>query len=305
MSNNDVKINPPKEFDGNREDTLEFLTDCQNYITTLGTTKFDSDQKMIAWTLSFLKGGSAGPWKISFIEDHPTSYGSWQDFKDTFKKVFGTIDHEAKNRLTLMSLKQGSKSADEHIVTFRTLIARSGLTEDLTKTTLFQSSLNDALRNKIYSHTPLPATIEEWYTKASELDHQWQFSNSMNRNNNWRERKPSKDIKVRAVNLTFAERQRYIKENRCFRCDKVGHRANNPQFHPRNEVRPFNQGGSRPNNFQRGLGQQIRQTTTPQQDEPPQEKDAIQELVRKIQAMSSEDQGTVLEMFDDMESKDF
>lgn len=308
MADADIKINPPKEFDGNRDDTLEFLTDCDNYIKARGD-KLRDDEKKIAWALSYLKGGSAGPWKISFIEDNASNYGSWTDFKTLFKKVFGTIDHEAKNRLTLMNLKQGSTSADDHIVKFRTLLARSGLKEDLTKVTLFQTSLNDALRNKIYSHTPLPTTIDEWYAKASELDHQWQFSNSMNRNTNWRERKTSRDIKVRAVNLSFAERQKYIKEGRCFRCDKIGHRANNPQFHPRNEARPTNQNGQRSTNpFRTGLGQQIRQTTTApqQQEELPQGTSAIQELVRKIQEMSSDDQDTVLEMFEDMEQpKDF
>lgn len=308
---NDIKVNPPKEFDGNREDTLEFLTDCENYINTLGDKKFDTDQKKVAWTLSYLKGGSAGPWKISFIEANPSSYGTWKDFKELFKKVFGTIDHEAKNRLTLMNLQQGNTSADDHIVKFRTLIARSGLNDDLTQTTLFQKSLNDALRGKIYSHTPLPKDINEWYAKASELDHQWQFSNSMNRNNNWRDRdrRPSKDTKIRATNLTFEQRKNYIREGRCFRCDKIGHRANDQKFHPRNEARPTNPNGQRSNNpFQKGLGQQIRQTSSaPQQPEDlPQEKNAIQELLRKIQDMSTEDQDTVLEMFEDMEgSKDF
>lgn len=307
MSSNDVKINPPKEFDGNRDETLEFLTDCENFINTLGATKFDTDTKKIAWTLSYLKGGSAGPWKISFIEGHPTSYGTWDDFKKTFKDTFGTIDHEAKNRLALMNLKQGNTSADDHIVKFRTLLARSGIKENLAQTTLFQTSLNDALRAKIYSHDPLPTTIEEWYTKASTLDHQWQFANSMKNVGN-RSPRPTRDTKIRAVNLTFAERQKYIKEGRCFRCDKLGHRANNPQFHPRNEARPSGQGGPRPNTFQRGLGQQIRQTTTAprQEEELPQGREAIQELLRKIQDMSTEDQDTVLEMFGDMEnSQDF
>lgn len=304
MSNNDVKINPPKEFDGNRDDTLEFLTDCENFINTLGTAKFDTDTKKIAWTLSYLKGGSAGPWKISFIEGHPTGYGTWTEFKNKFKEVFGTIDHEAKNRLALMNLRQGNTSADDHIVKFRTLIARSGINDNVSQTTLFQTSLNDALRAKIYSHDPLPTTIEEWYNKASTLDHQWQFANSMKSGSSFRSSRPTRDTKVRAVNLNFAERQKYIKEGRCFRCDKIGHRANNPQFHPRNEARPFNQGGPRPNTFQRGLGQQIRQTTAaqPQEEEPPQEGTAIQELLRKIQNMNTEDQDTVLEMFSDMEN---
>lgn len=75
------------------------------------------------------------------------------------------------------------------------------------------------------------------------------------------------------------------------------------------EARPSNFNTQRPSNpFQRGLGQQICQTSTAQQQEEEdssQNGNAIQELVRKIQNMSSEDQKIVLDMFEEGEPQDF
>jgi hypothetical protein len=38
-------------------------------------------------------------------------------------------------------------------------------------------------------------------------------------------------------NLTSEQVKQYFEENRCFKCHKIGHRANDPQFHPESASR--------------------------------------------------------------------
>lgn len=202
-------------------------------------------------------------------------------------------------------------NATDYVTKFKILASQARIFGDNAKVMFFQKGLNSGLRTKIYGTHPLPKTFDEWCERATTMDAQWRASNTSssgtrNKSSNWRNRS-NNTTQVKAVNLSFQDRQRYIQEGRCFRCDQIGHRAADPKFHPKNNQ--GNQNNNRNNN--NPFRQQIRQTTVDNQsasnsaqrqnENLPQGKDAIQELVRKIQNMSNEDQDTVLEMFGEME----
>lgn len=98
-----------------------------------------------------------------------------------------------------------------------------------------------------------------------------------------------------------------MEEGRCFRCDKIGHRANDPKFHPR----PNNGQSSQPSRFSSSFQrpsnppqrpQQIRQTQiTDSAKESPKARGEIRELIRTIEAMNEADQDVVLGMFKEEE----
>lgn len=327
----DAKISPPEAFNGEAAKVQEFITDCELYFAA-NEEKFDKDVKKVAFALSYMKGGTAGAWKSMFLEEangpeddsedegdeeaesilpvipKVTDYGTWKDFKRRIRKEFEHAAQQIQSRFDLDSIRQGTTNATDYVTRFKILASKGKITGDNAKITFFQKGLNPGLRSKIYSTFPLPKNFDEWCERATAMDAQWRASNittpgTCARPSNWKNR--SNTTQIRAVNLSFQERKKYIEEGRCFRCDQVGHRAADPKFHPKNNQ------SARSNPFQKGLGQQVRQTTVdnqststpaPQQDGPwPKGKSAIHELVRKIQNMTDEDQETALAMFGEME----
>jgi hypothetical protein len=137
--------------------------------------------------------------------------------------------------------KKKTESIDEHIAKFKMLAAESKIdtTNPLT-IKLFKETLPWGLTLQLMKlETPLK-TIANWYEWAAELDHkhakinwavEWTRGSSSGKDKApqkkyyfpWRERDPN----VMDVDrLTIEERDKLLKEGRCFRCWRTGHRAN-------------------------------------------------------------------------------
>lgn len=307
-NNNETRISAPEIFEGDRTKTEQFLMDCDLYFG-INEVKYDTDKKKIIFALSYMKNGTAGAWKLVFAKDHASGYGTWNEFKTSFRESFEPIDQEANTRLELDQLRQGNGNADDYVSKFKILISRSGIADEGSQIMMFMKGLNPVLRNKIYGSYPLPTKMEDWYKRSTTMDNQWRFANSLGQgfasSSNWRNRqnRPSSDTRVRA--LTFQERKQHMQEGRCFKCHEIGHRANDPKFHPRPPGQSTPPSRQQPPPYRQ---QSIRQTTTqattsrqtPHQTENlPQGLGAIRELIRQVKDMSVEDQELVLEMFDE------
>src|SRR6202522_3742343 len=73
MNNNDskikeVKLNPPKPFDGKRENLRKFVQDGELYLM-INKKIYDDDLKKIGFFLSFMNKGDAASWKEQLLED--------------------------------------------------------------------------------------------------------------------------------------------------------------------------------------------------------------------------------------------
>ena len=79
----------PTEWDGSRDKMTTFLNEVELYLA-MNAHVFDTDEKKIIFTLSFMKQGTAGLWKEAKMADHDagTSYGMWTDFKVELKTNF-------------------------------------------------------------------------------------------------------------------------------------------------------------------------------------------------------------------------
>lgn len=64
----EIKMSLPKEFDGDRTKTKAFLADVRLYLK-LNHSIYDTDDKKIGFILSFMKGGTAGPWKMLKVDE--------------------------------------------------------------------------------------------------------------------------------------------------------------------------------------------------------------------------------------------
>ena len=82
----------------------------------------------------------------------------------------------------------------------------------------------------------VPDTIEGWYEKASHFENQWQKARAIASRSNRTDRPKKKNysrpnvrekdpdaMDVDAVRLSKEDRDRYVKEGRCFNCGNKGH----------------------------------------------------------------------------------
>ena len=58
----EFKLNPPTAFSGDRKKLKEFLIETEMYLT-INREVFDTDEKKIIFALSYMREGTAGPWK--------------------------------------------------------------------------------------------------------------------------------------------------------------------------------------------------------------------------------------------------
>ena len=107
---------------------------------------YNSDKKKIIFALSYMKEGTATPWKQNFwmtekLDDRITPW-TWKRFKDTLKASFAPPDRPGEALTLLITERQGSKTADEFIVEFKINTSRSGLKEDLSLIEWFSAGIN-------------------------------------------------------------------------------------------------------------------------------------------------------------------
>jgi len=125
---------------------------------------------------------------------------------------------------------------EEYITEFRTHAHQSTIKDQHALIKFFTTGLKTPLVNQIYGMDTVPDTIEGWYKKASHIENQWQKARAIaSRSNkadkikrknysrpNVRERDPDA-MDVDAVRLSREDRDKYIKEGRCFNCGNKGH----------------------------------------------------------------------------------
>jgi hypothetical protein len=62
---NKMKIRLQSNFNGDHTKTREFILDCSMYLN-INDTIYNTDKKKILFMLSYMRGGTAGPWKDAF-----------------------------------------------------------------------------------------------------------------------------------------------------------------------------------------------------------------------------------------------
>ena len=103
---------------------------------------------------------------------------------------------------------------------------------------LFRKALSYLLAHKIMFGKVIPRTIKDWFEKVIQVDTNWRkaraiFGPNNNRkdknkmmNRSWYKPAEKEDPNAMDVDvLTLEERQILMKQGKCFKCRKTGHRA--------------------------------------------------------------------------------
>jgi Domain of unknown function (DUF4939)/Zinc knuckle len=246
----ELNLNKPETFDGNRNNFKDFLQTVEVYMDVNHET-YNSDLRKIAFVLSFMTAGAASTWKAQFINKayaRPTpanpndQLGTYVQFRKGLTEAFSMFDSvgDALDELRSLRMKK-TESIDEHIAKFKMLMAESKIdtTNPLT-IELFKEALPWGLTLQLMRlETPLK-TIADWYEWAAELDHKHAKINQAVEQtrgfSSGKDKAPQKkfyfpqrerDPNAMDINrLTIEERDKLLKEGKCFRCQRTGHRAN-------------------------------------------------------------------------------
>jgi Zinc knuckle len=193
--------------------------------------------------------GSAATWKAQLIKEAyakpvPASpnnrLGTYTQFRKDLVEAFSMFDSVGDALDELRSLRKKNELIDKHIAKFKMLAAESKIdTMNPLSIELFKETLPWALMLQLMRlETPLK-TIDDWYEWVASLDHRFHKLNRVieqTRGNSGKEKTPQRKYyfprKKRDPNamdvdrLMVDERNKLMKEGRCFRCRNTGHQAN-------------------------------------------------------------------------------
>src|SRR5258707_6668103 len=124
------KVATPTPFSGTQDDLDHFKAECSLYLS-MRSTKFTDEWSSVLFVVSYMKGGSAGPWatqKINRILDAANPAETmWVEFMIELNKMFTDPNCQATTRRKLATLHQGDSSIEELIQEFKIHGSISGL----------------------------------------------------------------------------------------------------------------------------------------------------------------------------------
>ena len=171
-----VEVAKPQIFDGSPAKVGGFISACKLYIRM--RLRGESVEGQVQWILSYVQGGSADIWKENVMEEleaGEVEYKLAEDFLTCLKKEFGGGEEESVKAAKLRKLEQGGRTMEEFVQEFKRAARGSGY-EGRLLVEEFKRGMNRGIRRKLMEVENLPASIEQWYRRATALDRNWRES---------------------------------------------------------------------------------------------------------------------------------
>jgi len=109
------------------------------------------------------------------LEAGEVGYELVEDFLTCLKKEFGGGEEESTKAVELRKLKQGGRTMEEFVQEFKRAARGSGY-EGRLLVKEFKRGMNGGIRRKLMEAENPPASIEQWYRRATALDRNWRES---------------------------------------------------------------------------------------------------------------------------------
>ena len=171
----ELAINKPEGFDGNHESFTPWMLSVRTYLT-LNAHIYDTDEKLIGFTLSYMTRGSALAFKENYIEScladgvHFYITESFAEFVQKLKNVYDVGDIKAMSMLHLANIKQGNRPLAEYSSQFLLLMNRAGIKDGVPMGTFFGKGLSSLLSNHVLSLGIIPESVQDWIKAALAIN---------------------------------------------------------------------------------------------------------------------------------------
>ena len=163
-------------FNGEAGKVGGFITACRLFLRM--KLRRATVEEQVQWVLSYVQEGSADVWKENVMEELESGeveYETVEEFLMSLKKEFGGGEKESTKAAELRKLEQGGKMMEEFVKEFKRAVRRSRY-EGRPLVEEFKRGINRGIRRKLMEAENLPASIEQWYKRATALDRNWRES---------------------------------------------------------------------------------------------------------------------------------
>ncbi len=224
----------PEKFDGSPTRCKGFLLQCSMFVNQQPML-YSTDDSRIAFVCSLLTG-RALEWATAVWSEERAVFPSFTSFIQCFKEVF---EHPAGGKEVgeqLLALRQGRGTAADYALSFRTLSAQTGWSDDPLKL-LFRKGLSAELQSELACRDE-GKSLDQFIDLAIRIDNlirsrrQLSFSSAPAGMTSVPEPEP---MQISFNHLSVEERERCMRQNLCLYCGLSGHiRASCPTRQPRN-----------------------------------------------------------------------
>ena len=153
-----------------------FITACRLYIKM--RLRGNTVEEQVQWVLTYVQGGSADVWKENVMEEleaGEVEYESVEELFTVLKRKFGAGEEELAKVVELRKIEQGGRTIEEFVQEFKRAARGSGY-EGRPLVEEFKRGINGGIRRKLMEAENPPASIEQWYRRATALDRNWRES---------------------------------------------------------------------------------------------------------------------------------
>lgn len=242
------RLPAPERFDGSPERCRGFITQC-TLAFQLQPSSFPTESSKVAYIITLLTS-KALDWASALWDQKSPLTTNSQQFIMEMKRVFqhpssgGDVDHR------LLNLSQGTRSAAEFAIEFRTLATESGWDQRALRAT-FHHALSSELKDELAFRDPAP-DLESLIDVAIRVDHRLR-ERQLERQRETSLFAAASPVKLPApplvdteepmqlggTRISQAERNRRMRERCCLYCGKPGHfRVNCPELSGKAKSRP-------------------------------------------------------------------
>ena len=235
----ELKLGQPATFEGDPTKARGWFNNAQLYLL-VNKDIYNDDDRKIAFTLSFMKEGSATLWALTETEAafkrNPPSFGTWSDFLNRFSTLFILENTKDQAIAWMMTTKVDKKTPLlEYISQFKNNAALSEINNEDILINFFSRGIPPALMRRIYGMDTVPTTIDKWYQQTLRFQHVWEKTNEIakgrpppfqnGQQNNGHKKCDPNVMDIDAVQLSEQEREKCFRNNLCYKCKKPGHVA--------------------------------------------------------------------------------
>ena len=163
-------------FNGEAAKVGGFITACRLFVRM--KLRGATVEEQVQWVLSYVQGGSADVWKENVMKELALGEGEYEsveEFLTILRKEFGGGEEELVKVAKLRKLEQGGKMMEEFVQEFKRAARGSGY-EGRPLIEEFKRGMNGGIWRKLMEAESPPASIEQWYRRATALDRNWRES---------------------------------------------------------------------------------------------------------------------------------
>lgn len=215
-----MKINSPQEFNGKREDTFHFLSQCR--LVFLANPTWTEVNKTI-YACSFLRG-TAFTW-YSNREKMRKRFDNYEHFETELTTAFGETDLVQKSKMQLEKLRQ-TKSCAIYTTEFNRLTTNIGYSDPKSLIDMYRRGLKDSVKDLLLT-LPLREVLIEAQQDAITCDERIYQRSQENKNSSRHHHTTSTSLSeptpmeidtIKVIPkgpISDTEKQRRKKENLC------------------------------------------------------------------------------------------